>query len=567
MSVPSDRPYSLASEPASRNQRIGALMMTAVAVAAASLLLPYAAHAGPVFPGFLLLNQTALLMAYTLSGWVLYAQFMRSRSLSLLLAATGSLFTAGIMVLQLASFPGVFGAGSTRLFGNGPETTTWLWTFWHAGPAALGLAYAGTVRRGRVASFRPDQTGFAAGLSVVAVLGLTAAFGAVSTVLLPWLMQQTDGDDYRRFVTSGVGPALILFTVVALGALWRTTRTGRTVLELWLAISLILLTLDSVLTQVGGTRGSVGWYAGRVGAMVSAFAVLGAYLHEVNATYARAEQTAAAERLHIEASLRQSQKMEAIGQLTSGVAHDFNNLLMAMVGAFTMIQKQLGDAGQIVKLTEAGLKAVARGTSLTAQLLLFSGRRALSPERVNPNAVLADFEAIALHAVPPGVTLEWQLDPGVYAVVLDIVEFETAVLNLVVNARDALAGTGGRILIATRNAVLGRGVMPDGVCSGDVVLDAAEYVVVSIGDNGPGMPTGVAARAFDPFFTTKETGKGTGLGLNQVHGFARAANGVAVIQTGRAGTSIELWLPRAPGQTTLPEVKAMPGFDLAGVPA
>ncbi len=560
MSTALNAPSTLASEPASRNQRGGALATIGLALAATLTLLPYAMRPGPVFPGFLLLNQTALLMAYFLGAWVLYAQFFRGRSLSLLLAATASLFTAGIMALQLASFPGVFGPGSTRLLGDGPETTTWLWTFWHAGPAALGLAYAATVRPGRAASFQPHQTGFAVGVSAATALGLTAAFGAVSTVLLPWLVQLTDGDDYRPFVTSGVGPGLILFTVGALCAFWRTTRVGRTVLELWIAVSLVLLTFDSILTQIGGRRESIGWYVGRIGALISALAVLWAYLHEVNATYARAEQTAATERLNIETSLRQAQKMEAVGHLTSGVAHDFNNLLMVIVSAFKMIQKDPDNVDRIVKVAEAGLQAVSRGTSLTAQLLLFSGRKVLTPERVNLNSVLAGFKAMAAHAVPPSVSLEWELDLDLHSVVLDTVEFETAVLNLVVNARDALEATGGRIVVATRNDILNHDAMPEGTWPDDLVLDAAEYAVVSVTDNGPGMSKDVAALAFDPFFTTKEAGKGTGLGLSQVHGFARSAHGLAVIKTGSTGTSIELWLPRVPDLIEPANQGSVPGF-------
>jgi signal transduction histidine kinase len=307
-------------------------------------------------------------------------------------------------------------------------------------------------------------------------------------------------------------------------------------------------------------RGSVGWQVGRIGALFSALAVLWAYLHEVNATYARAEQAAAAERLHIEASLRQAQKMEAVGHLTSGVAHDFNNLLMVIVSAFKVIQKCPDDVSRIVKVAEAGLQAVSRGTSLTAQLLLFSGRKVLAPERVNPNAVLVGFKAMAVHAVPPSVSLDWHLDPDLHPVILDIVEFETAVLNLVVNARDALETTGGRILVATRNAVLDQDAMPEGFWPDNLVLDAAEYAVVSVADNGPGMSKGVAALAFDPFFTTKEAGKGTGLGLSQVYGFARSTRGFAVIKTGSSGTSIELWLPRAADPIKPADQISMPGF-------
>jgi signal transduction histidine kinase len=550
-----DPPLTLASEPASRRQRALAGVTTGCMLAATLMLLPFASQPGPAFPGFLMLNQMALFMAYALGAWVLYVQFHRGRSLSLLLSAAASLFTAGAMVLQLASFPGVFGPGSTRLLGNGPETTTWLWTFWHAGPPALGLAYASTVRRERAASFRRENASLAVGVSLAVTLLLIAAFGAISTVLLPWLPQQTDGDNYYAFVRSGVGPGLLLFTLVALAALWRKTRANRTVLELWLTVSLALLALDSLLTQVGGMRGSVGWYAGRVGALISALAVLWAYLHEVNATYARAELAAATERLQAETNLRQSQKMEAIGHLTSGIAHDFNNLLMVMSSAFDLITKHPDDPAKIVKVTEAGLRSISKGRSLTARLLLFSRRTMLSPERVNPNAVLRDFEPMLAHAVPPSIRVEWQLDPGLRYVMLDTVEFETAVLNIVVNACDALKGVEGRLVVATRTAVLSPGAVTAGCRADDPMLDAAEYAVVSVADNGPGMPKAVAAHAFDPFFTTKEPGKGTGLGLSQVYGFAQSANGLAKILTGPTGTTIELWLPYATRQVAVAEVE------------
>ena len=537
-------PRTLASEPASSSQRMAAAVTTSLALVATILLLPYAALLGPVFPGFLLPNQTALVIAYGLVSWVLYAQFRRGRSLSLLLAATASLFTAGIMTLQLASFPGVFTPGNARLLGTGPETTTWLWTFWHVGPAALGLGYAATVRRERAASFAPEQTALAVWLSIAVAVLLTAAVGVFSTTVLPWLPRQTDGDNYMAFVTSGVGPCLLLSTLVALGALWWTTRVGRTVLELWIAVSLALLTFDSLLTQLGMARGSVGWYAGRIGALIAASTVLWAYLHEVNATYARAEKLAASERLRIEEALRHAQKMEAVGHLTSGISHDFNNLLVVINSAFELILKRQHQPGEVAKIADMGLNAVTKGTALTAQLLSFSSRKTLRPETVNPNTVMADFQAMALRAVPASVCLEWRLESGAHPVVIDTVEFEMALLNLIVNARDALGSGGGHIIVSTRNATLRVGAMPDGARPNDTALAAGAYVLISITDDGPGMPEAVAARAFDPFFTTKETGKGTGLGLAQVYGFARSAGGLAVIRTASSGTTIELWLPR-----------------------
>ena len=329
------------------------------------------------------------------------------------------------------------------------------------------MTYAVTMRHGRAASVDPARTALAIGVSVAGALLLTAASGAFSTVLLPWLPYQTNGDDYRALTTSGIGPLLVLVTSAALGAMWWTTRAGRTVLELWIAVSLGLLILNSILTQAGGVRGSGGWYAGRVGALASALAVLWAYLHEVNATHTRTEQTAMSELLRTRASLRQSQKMGAIGHLTSGIAHDFNNLLTVVSSAFDMIQRRPHDRERIMKMTDAGLQAVARGVSLTSQLLAFSRCRVLRPETVNLNVVLMRFEPIASRAITETVSLEWRLDPGLHPVVLDTVELETAVLNLIVNARDAMEANGGRIVISTRNAALGSDTMPHGARTKD----------------------------------------------------------------------------------------------------
>lgn len=548
-----DRPVTLASEAASAGQRFAAIVLTGLVFIMTLLLWPYAALQAPVFPGFLLIDQTALFMAYVLGAWVLYAQFRRGRSLNLLLAATASLFTAGMIALQCASFPGVFAPGATRLLGSGPNTTTWLWTFWHAGPAVLGLAYAATVRRGRGSSFAPGRTALAIAVSIAGALALTVGFGMFSTLLLPWLPVQTDGDDYTLFVTSGVGPALVVFTMASLAAMWWATRGGRTVLSVWIIASLVILTLDSIITQAGLSRGSVGWQSGRVGALASALAALAAYLHEVNATHVRAEAIAASELQRTELALRQAQRMEAVGHLTSGIAHDFNNLLTVMSTVFEVVQKRSEDNARMVKMAGIGLQAVEKGAALTAQLLSFSSRRSQRLETVDLNAVLLGFQPMAEQAVPSNVRLEWEAAPGLLPVTLDKVEFETALLNLIVNARDAMGGAKGRVVLSTRNAVVRTGWMPGGASPKDLPLQAGNYVAVAVADDGPGMPDGVAARAFDPFFTTKDPGKGTGLGLSQVHGFARSAGGLAVIRTAPSGTTIEIWLPAVappPGVST-----------------
>ncbi len=541
------RAATLASTAADRGQRRAALILVGLLAVLTVCLLPFAHQRWTGLPGFMLIHQTALVVTHGLSALVLFAQFRRGGSRPLLLAAAGTLYTAAIVALQLASIPGVIAEG--RLLGAGPATTTWLWTFWHLGPPLVGLAYALARSRPRPPT-APDRTGRAAILAAVAALGLAGASAALATLGLPWLPHQVTGDDYAALTTSGIGPAVQVLTLAALVALWRATRTGRTVLELWLAAGLALLVLDNLLTMAGGTRASFGWFAGRVEALVSAFVILWAYLHEVDALRARAE-AAAEEVARAEAAMRQAQKMEAVGRLTGGIAHDFNNLLMVVSSGFDMIRRRPADTARVTKIAETGLEAVERGTRLTRQLLTFARRNTLRPETVNPNALLLGFEPLLRRAVAEAVPLDLDLHPGVQPARIDGGEFEAAILNLVVNARDALPPGGGRISVTTRNAGIpesGPAPVGPGMIRSEA-LPPGGYTIVAVADTGTGMEEETLARSLEPFFTTKEFGKGSGLGLAQVWGFARAAGGAVEIASapGR-GTTVELWLPWATDQ-------------------
>ncbi|WP_338663350.1 MASE4 domain-containing protein [Pararoseomonas sp. SCSIO 73927] len=528
-----------ANAPAARVQRLAAGWLCLIAVAATVLLMPFAGNAGPVIPGFVLINQTSLVAAYALSAWVLFSQFRRSRSLPLLLFAAGTLYTAAIVLLQLLSFPGVVAGG--RLVGSGPETTTWLWTFWHLGPPACTLAYALAMRGEGPRPVPAKAKGWAAGLAALAALAAAGLSALVATAGLPWLPHQVTGDDYTALTTSGVGPAVQLLTIGALILVWRVTKGRRTVFDLWVAASMLLLVLDNFLTMAGGARASVGWYVGRIEALVSAFVILGAYLHEVDALRARAE-AAAEEAARAGAAMRQAQKMEAVGRLTGGIAHDFNNLLMVVTSGFDMIRRRPEDRARVLKLADAGLEAAQRGARLTRQLLTFARRQNLRPETMNLNASLMDFEPLAQRALGEATELRMELDPALHPARVDPGEFEAAVLNLVVNARDALPAGGGRVTVATRSRSRAPGTAP----ALTEPLPAGDYVVVSVADTGRGMDEATRLQAFEPFFTTKEFGKGSGLGLSQVYGFARAAGGaVEIASTPGQGTLVEIWLPRA----------------------
>jgi len=549
------RSATVATEASAAGPRQAALVLCLMATVTTGGLMTIAARPGPVLPGFILIDQTALISAYGLSAWVLFAQFFRSRSLPLLLIAAGTLYTVAIVMLQLLSFPVLL--GGARILGAGPETTTWLWMFWHLGPPVCAMAYALTLRGEPVVVGR--RAAAVAALIALSAAGLTAL---ACTAGLPWLPHQVTGDDYSDVTRSGVGLGLQLVTAAALALVWRMTRQRRTVLELWIGVSLFLLILDNCLTLAGGARGSIGWYGGRIEAVVSAFVILRAYLHEVDALRARAE-AAVEDVARVEASLRQVQKMEAIGRLTGGVAHDFNNLLMVMTSAFDMIRRRPDDRQRVLRMSAAGMDAAERGARLTRQMLTFARRQDLRPETVNPNAILLDFELLARRAVNETIDIAFTLHPALHPVRIDPGEFEAAVLNLVVNARDAVQSQGGQIAVTTRNVTRPEMPAKDGIPG----LAGGSYIVVAVTDNGVGMDAATRAQMFEPFFTTKEFGRGSGLGLSQVHGFAHAAGGtVEIASLPGHGTTVEIWLPRADSAPAPVSAIAAARTSLAAVP-
>jgi signal transduction histidine kinase/response regulator RpfG family c-di-GMP phosphodiesterase len=243
-----------------------------------------------------------------------------------------------------------------------------------------------------------------------------------------------------------------------------------------------------------------------------------------------------------EDALRQAQKMEAIGQLTGGVAHDFNNLLTVIVGGLDMMIRRPGETERVKRLAEAAMTAARRGEQLTQQLLAFSRRQMLRPQTLNPNRLLLDFRPLAERAAGGAVELVFDLDPALDPIRIDPAQFEAAVLNLIVNARDALTAgaSSSRIEIRSRNIRL------DTAAIADKGVPPGPYVVVSVADTGSGIAPETLTRVFEPFFTTKEVGKGTGLGLSQVYGFTRSANGFVAIETEMGtGTTVNLFFPRS----------------------
>jgi PAS domain S-box-containing protein len=247
------------------------------------------------------------------------------------------------------------------------------------------------------------------------------------------------------------------------------------------------------------------------------------------------EKKRAAEALEAaNAALYQAQKMESIGQLTGGIAHDFNNLLSVLSSGLEVLALQRGESGDN-RTIESMRRAVDRGARLTQQLLAFARKQPLQTEIRNLNRVITGFEPVLRRAGNANIEFEIDLDRKAHSAVIDSARLESALLNLVVNARDAMPD-GGRIVISTRNVTLGQHEAGS--------LPAGDYVRIAVSDTGTGMPPEVVSRAFEPFFTTKEVGKGTGLGLSQVYGFIKQSDGEVVIESKAGeGTTIAIYLP------------------------
>ncbi|MCA1653536.1 MAG: ATP-binding protein [Sphingomicrobium sp.] len=255
-------------------------------------------------------------------------------------------------------------------------------------------------------------------------------------------------------------------------------------------------------------------------------------------------KTEAIERQSAEAQLRQVQKMEAVGQLTGGIAHDFNNMLAVVVGGIDLARRRLnGPRREVMLHLNNAMEGATRAAALTRRLLSFARSEPLLPERVDSSSLVAGMSDLLDRTLGERISVDTNLDPHAWATFVDPHQLENAILNLAVNARDAMDGT-GQLTIETTNVSLGANAVGD--------IRAGDYVRVSVSDTGAGMPADVIERAFEPFFTTKPVGKGTGLGLSQIFGFAHQSGGEVGIESkvGK-GTTVSIYLPRTEAQATV----------------
>jgi PAS domain S-box-containing protein len=246
------------------------------------------------------------------------------------------------------------------------------------------------------------------------------------------------------------------------------------------------------------------------------------------------------ERVLLESQLRQAQKIEAVGQLTGGVAHDFNNILTVIIGMTEILAQELAANPELAPIVAAVDEAATRGAQLTQRMLAFARKQPLQAHHLDLNAVVTRTASILQRVLGDDVALKSVLADGLWDALADPSQVEDAILNLAVNARDAMPN-GGELVIETSNAVL-----DENYAAQNVEVAPGEYVAISITDSGNGMPPEVLERVFEPFFTTKEVGRGTGLGLSMVYGFAKQSRGhVKIYSEVGHGTRVMVYLPRA----------------------
>lgn len=268
-----------------------------------------------------------------------------------------------------------------------------------------------------------------------------------------------------------------------------------------------------------------------------------------NASLAEAHKKtleAVSRREKLENQLRQSQKMEAVGQLTGGIAHDFNNMLAVVIGSLNLLKRRISRGeNDVMKFVDGALDGAERAATLTHRLLAFSRQQPLSPQPIDANKFVAGMADLIRRTLGETISVETILAGGLWRTHADPSQLESTILNLAVNARDAMTD-GGKLTIETSNASL-----DDSYSAAHVEVPAGQYVLVSVTDTGSGMTQDIIDKAFEPFFTTKIVGKGTGLGLSQVQGFVKQTGGhIKIYSEVDLGTAVKIYLPRFFGEAT-----------------
>ncbi|MGC2141661.1 MAG: CHASE3 domain-containing protein [Methylovirgula sp.] len=311
--------------------------------------------------------------------------------------------------------------------------------------------------------------------------------------------------------------------------------------------ALLQVTVAAAFVLVCGVGAMVGYFTQR------SFAQLGA----ARDSLVRSNEELLREvgrRERAESQLRQAQKMEAIGQLTGGIAHDFNNMLGVMSGSLDIMRRAVkkGDFA-IERFIDAAAKATERAATLTHRLLAFGRQQPLAPEPIDANKMIASMSDLLRSTLGEHIRIETISAGGLWATYADAHQLENAILNIAINARDAMQD-GGDLTIETGNAYL-----DEAYCQQNADVEPGQFVMVAITDTGQGIPPEIVSKVFDPFFTTKPIGKGTGLGLSQVYGFVKQSHGhIKIYSEAGNGTTVKIYLPRLIGETKQVKHAALP---------
>jgi signal transduction histidine kinase/CheY-like chemotaxis protein len=546
--------------PAQRTERRAALAVVLVSVAISLVAVPFAKVQLPRVDAFIPIYETALTFNDLITAVLLFGQFGILRARSILLLACAYLFTGLMVVAHMLSFPGLFVEGG--LLSGGPQTTAWLYMFWHSAFPILVVVYALQPRAGSESAMRiPPRAAIAAGIAAVLLaVGVCVALTTIGHDLLPPAMIANQMTPVITVAMTGVW----LFSLTALGLLWG--RRLHSVLDLWLMVVLCAWLCEVALSvMLNAGRFDLGFYAGRIFGFVATSVVLLVLLLETRALYARLAQSLEAERVMLQnanevleeriaersrrleaeiaerekaqETLREAQKLEAIGRMAGGIAHDFNNLLTVVQGNAEILQDS-PLSGDDLHCVNAIDRAAERGSRLVRQILTFSRRQPLKADVVDLRQRSEELSEMLGRAVRGDIRLIVSMAEDLWPVECDIAELEIALMNLCVNARDAMP-KGGLVRVEGCNSTLEAPAEHSNGLSG-------EFVALRVTDTGTGIAPEDIKKVFEPFFTTKDIGKGTGLGLSQVYGFAHQSSGMATIDSKLGeGTSVTLYLPRA----------------------
>jgi signal transduction histidine kinase len=540
-------------------QRTFAAAVCAAMAVATLLLLPFAQTPWPVMQAFLPMYQTAIIGACLITAFLMYGHYQSTRFVALLHLSASYLYTAGILVMQFLSFPGAF-IKNGQVFG-GPQTTIWLWVFWHVGPALGVLSYAWTEYRHpalTAANYKAAVLRTAIGL--FCALGATALLVTVFHDQLPVL--DLNGD-FKRITSTGIAPGLEIILAAALVCLWRAGGF-RNVVHVWLGIVLVALLCDNAITMMAGNRLTLGWYVGRFGALIASAVMMLVYLHEILASYQRSmeksEQLAHSNaqldsdilrRKHREEMLRETDRRK--DEFLAMLAHELRNPLAPISAAAELLGRVKLDQGRIKQTSEIISRQVKHITDMVDDLLdvsrIAKGLAELETTPLDIRSIVTD----AVEQVSPLIQsrrhhLILHLSPDASTVLGDRKRLLQVIANLLINAAK-YTNEGGTIHLKTK-------------------VEHARVVLI-VEDNGIGMAPAMVARVFDLFAQAerkadRSTG-GLGLGLALVKSLVELHGGsVSCASQGLAkGSQFTVSLPRvADSPTNKNQRKSKPG-DLA----